>query len=314
MTEFLNSLKADLLDRRLLPLVALVAVGLVAAIAYVALDSGSSTSTPPPSPSTASVTPPGLTVTKLAPEKAVAETVAGVSHQRSGRSRNPFKPLPEVKEKSSKAKLPASSSSSTSTPSSPSSPPSSSGESGQAPVKPSTPAKPTTVYHAAVLFGLVPAPNTPEAELQLTPYENLSLLEPLPSPSEPLIIFRGVTSGGQAATFTVVSEAILQGQGKCLPSESQCEAIELKPGQAESLEYDTATGQVQVYDLHLVSITSSQGSSVSVESELRGESKASRSLLEHEGLVELPGLRYNAQRGVLVLAGHKGFDAHAHRR
>ena len=46
MTDFLSSLKADLLDRRLLPLVALVAVGLVAAVAYAVLGGGSSAATP----------------------------------------------------------------------------------------------------------------------------------------------------------------------------------------------------------------------------------------------------------------------------
>ena len=45
MSEFLSSIKADLLDRRMLPLVAIVAVLLVGAIGYVVLG-GSGSSTP----------------------------------------------------------------------------------------------------------------------------------------------------------------------------------------------------------------------------------------------------------------------------
>ena len=47
MTDFLNSLKADLLDRRLLPIVALVGVALVGAVAYAVLGGGGSTATDP---------------------------------------------------------------------------------------------------------------------------------------------------------------------------------------------------------------------------------------------------------------------------
>ncbi len=45
--DFLQSLKTDLFDRRLLPLLGLVAVAFVAALAYAVLGGGSSTSSTP---------------------------------------------------------------------------------------------------------------------------------------------------------------------------------------------------------------------------------------------------------------------------
>ena len=60
----------------------------------------------------------------------------------------------------------------------------------------------------AVEFGQLPVTDT----TPLTPYENLKLLTPLPSSTQALIVFRGVTAGGKSATFTLVGEAILHGE------------------------------------------------------------------------------------------------------
>ncbi|HSZ13647.1 MAG TPA: hypothetical protein VK790_06395 [Solirubrobacteraceae bacterium] len=325
ISELLSSVKADLTDRRLLPLVALVAAALVGAIAYVVIGGGSSA---PTSPSAATNTPAtasaGVAISQASPEKAVAEMTGGVSVQHHGSARNPFTPLPAEKtastaSSSSKSSGSGSSSSSSSGSSSTGSPETSStGGSGTTkPSKPSTPAKPKTVYHVAVLFGALPAGSTPQTA-QLTPYESLKLLQPLPEAKQPLIVFRGVTSGGKSATFTLVGEAILHGEAACLPSASQCEAIDLQPGKAEQLEYLTATGQPALYELRVVSIVSAKASSAAVKSQLRGESKAGRELLQHAGLLAVPDLHYSAQMGVLVFAAHHAFGARAgaaaHRR
>ncbi len=161
-----------------------------------------------------------------------------------------------------------------------------------------------------MLFGELPAGATPET-VQLTPYENLKLLTPLPSAQQPLIVFRGVTAGGKSATFTLVGEAILHGNASCLPSASQCEAIDVRPGQTEQLEYISATGQPELYELRVVGIVASKVSSEAAKSVLRGESKAGRKLLQHAGLVTIPDLRYSSQAGVLVFAEHPAFAARA---
>jgi hypothetical protein len=313
MSEFLSSVKADLLDRRLVPLVALVVLALIGAVAYAVLGGGSS----PAAPKTAAVStgsaiagsPSGLAVSQVSPEKAVAETTGGVSQQRQGAVHNPFTPLPEPKTKT--ATLPQAASSSTAASSSSSS--SSQGSGGSSPTepsKPSTPAKPKIVYHVAVLFGVLPV-GTTALTAQLTPYENLKLLAPLPSASQPLIVYRGVTLGGKSATFTLIGEAILHGEAKCLPSETQCEAIDLKPSQSEQLEYITATGEPANYELRVVSIAGTTASAAAVKSVLRGESEAGRELLSHDGLMAVPDLSNSSQPGVLVFAGHRAFAASA---
>jgi hypothetical protein len=311
MNDFLSSLKADLLDRRLLPLVALVAAGLVAAVAYTVLGGGGSSAAPTAAlaggPASASS---GIAISQTNPEKAVAEMTNGASAQRSGKVHNPFTPLPEPKAKTAAASK-ASSTSSTSSSSSSSTSSSSGGSSSTTPATPAKPSKPATVYHVAVLFGELPA-GTTAATAQLTPYENLKLLAPLPSAKQPLIVFRGVTVGGKSATFTLVGEAILHGNATCRPSASQCEAIDLQSGQSEQLEYLEPTGLLVTYELRIVSIVSSKASSAAVKSILGDESKAGRELLRHAGLDAVPGLRYSARRGVLVFAGHPAFGAHAH--
>ncbi len=321
MTDFLSSLKADLLDRRLLPLVAVVAVALVAAIAYV--EFGGSTATTPRAgastgPATASS---GLATSQKTSENAVAEVTSGTSNQHKGTAHNPFTPLPEAKAKTAATSTTSGTSSTPSGGSSSSTSASGSGSSSAtpaaptptpttpaAPAKPSTPAKPKTIYHVAVLFGALPTTTTP-----LTPYVDLKLLTPLPSSEQPLVVFRGVTAGGKSATFTLVGEApILHGEGACLPSASQCEALDLQTGKAEQLEYLSSSGQVVSYELKVVSIVSGKASSSAFKSAMRGESKAGRELLRHAGLTSIPYLHYSSQMGVLVFAEHSAFGTGAH--
>jgi hypothetical protein len=316
MNDFLNSIKADLLDRRLLPIVALVVLALVGAVAYAVLGGGSSAVTPAAvAPSVGATASPGVAVSQSTSETAVAETTGGISQQRKGYAHNPFTPLPEPKTPTptTTATSTASSSSGGSSSSSSGSTGSTGGSGGSTPTSPSQPSKPTkpkTVYNVAVLFGALPAGTTPETA-QLTPYENLKLLTPLPSAQQPLIVFRGVTTGGKSATFTLVGEAILHGTATCLPSASQCEAIDLKPGQTEQLEYVTSTGTQELYELRVVGIVAAEATGAAVKSMLRGESKAGREILRHAGLVTIPDLHYSSQPGVLVFAERPAFAARA---
>jgi hypothetical protein len=314
MSAFLSSVKADLADRRLLPLVALVALALVAALAYTVFGGGSSASTPVAATPRGTVAPAGVAISQATPEKAVAEMTGGTSEQHHGSAHDPFTPLAQPKAKTATASTtkttgtsPTTGASSSGSSGSGSSSPNSGGSSPTAPAKPSAPskpsapAKPKTVYHVAVLFGELPAGATPQTA-QLTPFENLKLLSPLPSAKQPLIVFRGVTLAGKSATFTLVSEAILRGPGACLPSTTQCEAIDLRSGQTEQLEYLSAAGQPVIFELRIVSIVSSEASSAAFKNVLRGESKAGRELLGHAGLDAIPDLHYSSQIGVLVFA------------
>ncbi len=162
MTDFLNALKTDLSDRRLLPFVALVGVALLAAVAYVIVgggSSGSSTPTATVAPVTASAPPSKLaTVTQASTEKPAAETTEGTNAQHRGVARDPFVGLPVKTSKAAAAATPSTSAGSTpktgeSTPKT--------GGSTPAPTKPSTPAKPKTVYRVAVMFGTIPPGHRP---------------------------------------------------------------------------------------------------------------------------------------------------------
>jgi hypothetical protein len=322
MTELLDSIKADLLDRRRLALLILLVAGLLAAVAYAVLGGGSTGGAPTATVSPVTPGSRGIAVSQAPatnPTQPVAETTNGTSNQHHGIARNPFMPLPSA---TAKVATPTNgtgktSAGSTTTAGSGSASKGAGGTSSPSkaipaprPETPKQPAKPTLVYHVSVLFGVAPAP--PAQSTPLTPYDNLKRLTPLPSAQNPLVVFRGVTAGGKSATFTVVGEAILHGNATCLPSASQCLAIDLKPGQTEQLEYLPPSGAAIIYQLQVVGIISSKASAARATHAFRRESRAGRELLRRAGLVALPGLRYSLQKGVLVFAAHRAFAARAH--
>jgi hypothetical protein len=275
MSEILQSLKSDLLDRRLLPILLVLGLALAGAVAYVVLAGGGSSASPvaavaaTPTPLTQS---PSLPVTQAPanPNAAVAETTDGTRFQHKSGSHNPFTPLPSpAAPKTQTASTGASGGSSSSVSSASASSPSTTTEStssaspvggSTAPTQTSKPVapkkKPKPVYMVTVQFGLVGA--TPGVLSQLTPYADLKRLQPLPSADDPRIVFAGARGNGKGAVFTLNREAILKGEAVCVPSTSQCEAIDLAVGQTEELAYLEPDGQSVPYELKLVSIAKLQ--------------------------------------------------------
>jgi len=331
ITDYLSALREDLRDRRMLPLVALAGVAMLAAIAFVILGGSGGASSPvtPPPGSSASANAGETTALALTPvsnTNAVAETATGASSLPvSGSTHNPFAPLPSALAAEAKAAStsnpgssgsPGSSSSGGSESSGGSSGASSGGSSGESGGSSKSggssggsgksgtskkPSKPKSVYQVSVLFGEAVAGTPSETGAGLTPYENLKLLTPLPSKEEPLVVFRGVSGGGKIATFSVAAETILQGQGKCLPSVVECQAIQLKAGQNETLQYlKPGTQNVQTYELRLVSITPATASAAAVASLYGRDSKAGLEVLRRVNLVAIPGLGMSSLAGVLV--------------
>jgi hypothetical protein len=329
MNAFFDSLKSDLFDRRLTPLLALLGVALLAAIVYAAIGGGSSSTSPAASTPLAAPKTTGIAVTAAASTKPpVAETTSGAAEQTGGgAARNPFEPIPGAKS-SSTATTPASASAA------PASGSAASGESGSGgsssegsgsgsggsgsggsgsetnPHSGGTQQhkKASKAYRVSVLFGTAPA-GTPALTAGLTSYEDLKRQQPLPSATQPLIVFRGVVAGGKSATFTLVGEAILRGSAACLPSASQCQAIDLKEGDTEELEYVPLGGTAITYELHVVKIESlkaktGQVSKVAKVASVAGasgtESKAGLRILREYGLMAVPGLRYSRDGSVLV--------------
>jgi hypothetical protein len=267
MNAFLNSLKADLLDRRLRAVLLAIGAGLVAAVVYAL--TGGSGATPAP---VAAVSPPpsGTAITAVAAptngKQAVAETTDGTSLQHEGKARNPFTALPGAKSAATASTAQSASSHSSSKGSAGASNGAaqkrsepSHGSSGGTPAKRGKPApsnhKAKTAYHVAILFGPLPA-GTPAQNAHLTPYTNLKLGQKLGPAKTPLLSFHGVTAGGKRVVFELLGEAFLKGSASCLPSPTQCQSIGLAKGQSEQLEYVPAEGgHPVVYELQVVSIT-----------------------------------------------------------
>ncbi len=272
MNEILQSLKSDLLDRRMLPILLALGVLLAGAVAYVVLAGGAGQTGSPTAagvggtPNSSPIAPgPALAVTQAPenPNAAVAETTDGARYRHKLGKRDPFTPLasPQAKSASTGAGRSASVSSpsarSTSTSVEKSSP-SSTGAGGtettpSTPVKPAPKPKPRTVYLVTVQFGLLPS--TAGELSQLTPYADLKRLQPLPSREDERLIFAGARGNGKGAVFELSREAILKGPGTCIPSASQCEAIDLAVNQSEELTYLEPEGLSVPYELKVVSIT-----------------------------------------------------------
>lgn len=270
MNDLLQSLRSDLLSRRLLPFVALALLVLVVAVGYALGGAGSSVAPHAAPPPSAPAQQAALAVTAAAPNPnaAESETPGGLRYQAGGATRNPFTPLPEPK--TAAAKTAASTSSSTSsskssaggssgTPGGAGAGKSSGTEPGPTPPKPASPSKPATKpsfpYDVSILFGKLPA--TAGQAVTLPPYQNLQPQRPLPSASDARIALARVSGNAKSVVFALLAPPILRGPGLCLPSPSECHQLGLAPGQAEELEYIEEDGQALVYELKTVSIVKS---------------------------------------------------------
>jgi hypothetical protein len=289
MNEMLQSIKSDLLSRRLLPALVVLSVVFVAAVAYT-VAGGSGAGSPSPSPSLSGSVASGsraltVVVASANPNQAVSETPSGANYQNKSPVRNPFVPLPSAptaQTTGSTGKAGGASSSGSSAPSGGSSSGGSGSSGGSAPTPKPTPQPskksskpaPQAAYTVTVLFGLAPA--TPLDAPKLTSYANLEVQAPLPSKQDVRVVFERVSASGTSAIFKLVQPPILHGQGQCFPNTSECEAVDLAVGQTEELEYVEASGQVAVYQLKVVSIAKNSASASTARVSRTAAAKAAR--------------------------------------
>jgi hypothetical protein len=276
MRDLFESVKADLLDRRLRALVFFVGVLLLGAVAFAVLGGSSESAAPAAStaaaPGAGAATPALTSSSTPNPKGAKAETTYGSSDQHHSKPVDPFVELSSTSTTKtassgstgqSASTASASGSSGSSGSSSSGSSGGSSGSSGGAepnpaptpPVKPKT----HTVYHVNVEFG--PAPSTPGEAVHLTTYKHLAIGSKLPSSSHPLLVLKAATLpanvedvGGASATFGLLSSPIVNGPGGCLPSDTQCESVKMMNGQLEELQYAEENGQVVTYLLRVIGV------------------------------------------------------------
>ncbi len=319
MNELLQSVKVDLLDRRMLPLLVLLGVALAGAIAYAVLGGGSgSGSTPVAAATPTNAAPKGanLAVSQAPanPNAAISETTDGHGYRHQSGSRSPFTSLNPPK-KPAKSSSSAGGSSSTGKSGAggggtivPGLPGGGGGGEVETPPVGATPAEPTPpkkhkqakqpVYIVEVQFGVTST--VAGQPSQLTPYPNLKRMQPLPSASEAKVVYTGVDAAGEAV-FTIAGEAILKGEGKCMPSPTQCEAIALTAGHEEEFGYLEASGQTATYELKVVSIARQEASAARAAS-LEQRDRAGAALVRRLAPSVLEDLRFSASRGVLVFA------------
>jgi hypothetical protein len=253
----MRSLRRDLFEHKLWPVVALLLVAVIAVPLFMLKGAPAANGTPTP-------TPPHLTVTTPAgtmPTVPVKVLVASVP-------RNPFASgMPKLTTKpASQTKAPAGGSSSTTTTSSstttapaamvsPSPATTSTTPSAPTPAAATPPAATTTTPATTVTT----APSTPEAtpaaieswtlyavavrfgkDTTVPIRKDLARLTPLPSAKQPEVMFMGVMAGGRQAVFTLGTGITHTGPGLCRPDRTRCSAIVLQNGQTERLTVPAA--------------------------------------------------------------------------
>jgi hypothetical protein len=282
----MSSLRRDLIERKLWPLIALL-VAAVVAVPLVLLKGAAAGGTPTPPPPAATAQPAGQTATQ--PTGSVAKTVP-VKVLVASIPRNPFTGgMPKLSSKPASKPAGGASASTTTTSSSTTTTPaamvSPSPATTSTPAASSTPATTPAATNTTSTIATTPAkvPTTPEAtpaKVQTWTLYSVSVrygkdanarvrtdvarLTPLPSAKQPQVMFIGVMDGGRQAVFDLGAGIQHQGPGLCRPSRARCSALQLKGGQTEQVILPTANGGHRTVLLRLVRIVSSTTHSHSV--------------------------------------------------
>jgi hypothetical protein len=231
---FFQNLWRDLVDKRLWPVAAALLLGLVA-VPFL-IDTGS----PTPAASAVAVVP-GVVAAPVTAQIAVAAAPDGAQVERSGTSRDPFKPLvfAKVPKAATTAGVgaPAKSAAGVSAPSAGVGVPSRGGGAKPAPKPTTTPTTATTTPPPATtttktkLFSYAIAVAVKRAG-RTTTLRGLRAITYLPSAAYPLATFLGVKADGKTATFLLSDGVGVIGTEKhCQPAATRCGVLELKAGE-----------------------------------------------------------------------------------
>jgi hypothetical protein len=252
--SLLKAVIGDLRDKRLWP----IALALIAAIAAVPVLLSNSAK-PVAVPTNNGVAPPAPGATALP----AVNVQSAPSHSRlKGSARDPFaQQTPSATAAGASAPAGSSSRSGGAAPASGSGAGSGTAGSGKAPSTASTTGTtPTTspsggdpgqpvryfFYVTDLAFG--------RSGTHLRTYRNAPRLTPLPSASNPTVVFLGVRDAGKAAVFMVWSLSSLSGDGTCMPSRAVCSFLRLRPGQHETINAPDSQGTHSTYTLKLATI------------------------------------------------------------
>jgi hypothetical protein len=260
--DFLRDLYYDLRERHLLPLVALLAVAIVAVPIALSQSSGSEGSEEEVAAAIASVGggQSGVLVAKATP--GLREFHRRLDHLNA---KDPFQLQASDEGKSSATgteeseAAPSESSGSSSEVPSEAPPPSSTtpSEGGAEP----TPGPGNLTYYSYAIDARIVTGSTQENDSsndpsgQSTVRRNLPELTMLPSRDTPAAIYMGSTKDGKKALMLISSDVqAIFGDGKCVLGSDSCELLALEPGVPETFVYGGAgrTFKIELLKIHLV--------------------------------------------------------------
>lgn len=238
--SFLNSIVADLREKRLWP----VAAALCAALVAVPVVLAKSTPAAPPSPA-----PPAAPVTAATAVTAVSVDSAVTHSPLSGRTHDPF--IQQKMPGAPRTITPAASSTTSSAVGKASSTnrrtsTSPGGGTGTTPTTTPQPSVRYFVYSVDIVFG--------NAGSHKHVYHDVPRLTPFPSAKDPVLVFLGVKTDGKTLVFLVSSFASPTGDGSCAPRQGRCNFLDLKAGEPELLLVRNANGSVSVDRLEVAAI------------------------------------------------------------
>ncbi len=136
---------------------------------------------------------------------------------------------------------------------------------------------------------------------------NLRRLSPVPSATNALAEYLGVAKSGRAADFVLNRGVLASGPGVCLPSTGDCQVLELKPGQVEDLGLAGSTGTV---DQGTLAVTNwgviAHSSAAAAHTARRQADPVGRQLMLAAPQPTLEKLVYSVAQGVVSLLGNLG--------
>lgn len=294
--SFVRNIAHDLVDKRLWP----IAVALVAALAVIPVAFGGGGGAEPASPAPA---PQGAAPgAAAAPSQAlvVADETVLSKRTRKGAVRNPFRQQHVPKAKTAQGPSTATQTSATTTKA-----PAGGGSvsPGVKPTAPSAlrepiqsgPSPKLRTYAVHARFG--------EPTQQRT-LRDLARLTALPSHRRPLFVFLGVADAGRSAVFVVSGEAVSTGDGRCRPTPSRCDTVELRRGETQFFEIGAGTPSAMQYQLDITAIDRREADTIAdARKAHRRVSKTGERLFEiaaDAGVIDVDRWRFDASRGLLV--------------
>jgi hypothetical protein len=306
--SFLRNLLSDLVEKRLWP-VAVLLVGALVAVPVV-LGGGSDAAD-----TTAAVTPATGTKTTASLVQISDETADANSLAPTGDKRNPFTP-PKAKTATTTDTSPAKDTTTSNDATSSTGTTGTTGTSGGAGTSDTSSGTTTTTPSTSTdtntdtskdskpdvkTLGVTLKFGEPGVTKQ-TLHKDVARLTPLPSVSDPFLVFLGVQNDRKTATFLLSSDATATGDATCHPSKTDCQTIDMKAGDSTFLDVDLGTGPRQ-FRLDLVSISDESVTATKASAARARVSVAGRDYLRsalESGQVSLGNLGYSEDTGTLV--------------